>query len=112
MHKPLDVAEQLGTLDIMTNGKLIFGCGVGYRDVEFKAFGIRKQERGKRFEENLTAIKQLWTEEQVTLKGSHFELQNVICSAKLIQKPYRSIWVGLRLIPQLKGRCELSPAGM
>ena len=29
MHKPLDVAEQLGTLDIMTNGRLIFGCGVG-----------------------------------------------------------------------------------
>ena len=74
MHKPLDVAEQLGTLDIMTNGKVIFGCGVGYRDVELLAFGTSKRERASRFEENLTAIKRLWTEETVTMKGSHFEL--------------------------------------
>ena len=47
LHKPLDVAEQLGTLDIMTNGKAIFGCGVGYRDIEFKAFGTSKSQRGK-----------------------------------------------------------------
>ena len=48
LHKPIDVAEQLGTLDIMTGGKVIFGCGVGYRDVEFKAFGTSKGQRGRR----------------------------------------------------------------
>ena len=49
LHKPLDVAEQVGTLDIITGGKAIFGCGVGYRDVEFAAFGTRRGERGRRF---------------------------------------------------------------
>src|ERR1700688_1394018 len=38
LHKPLDLAEQLATLDLMSNGRLVFGCGIGYRDVEFKAF--------------------------------------------------------------------------
>ena len=82
LHKPLDVAEQLGTLDIMTNGKLIFGCGVGYRDIEFEAFGTSKKDRGRRFEENLAAILRLWTEETVTMRGSHFNLVDAGCSAR------------------------------
>ena len=51
LHKPLDLAEQLATLDIMSGGKLVFGCGIGYRDVEFKAFGVPRAGLGKRFEE-------------------------------------------------------------
>jgi len=94
LHKPLDVAEQLGTLDIMTNGKLIFGCGVGYRDVEFEAFGTTRKARARRFEENLEAIKRLWTEETVTMKGSHFNLVEASSSAKPVQKPYPPIWIG------------------
>lgn len=94
LHKPLDVAEQLGTLDIITNGKLIFGCGIGYREVEYKAFGMTKKQRGKRFEENLEAIVRLWTEECVSIKGSHFELDNASCSARPVQKPHPPIWVG------------------
>ena len=57
LHKPLDIAEQIATLDIMTNGKIIFGAGLGYRDVEFKAFGTLQKDRVKRLEENLIAIK-------------------------------------------------------
>jgi len=94
LHKPLDVAEQIGTLDIMTRGKAVFGCGVGYRDIEFEAFGTTRKNRGRRFEENLTAIIRLWTEEKVTLKGSHFNLVDAACSARPVQKPHPPIWVG------------------
>jgi alkanesulfonate monooxygenase SsuD/methylene tetrahydromethanopterin reductase-like flavin-dependent oxidoreductase (luciferase family) len=94
LHKPLDVAEQIGTLDIMTRGKAIFGCGVGYRDIEFEAFGTSRKERGRRFEENLTAIQRLWTEEKVTMKGSHFNLIEASCSARPVQKPYPPVWIG------------------
>jgi len=94
LHKPLDVAEQIGTLDIMTGGKVIFGCGVGYRDVEFEAFGMTRPERGRRFEENLNAILRLWTEEKVTLKGSHFNLVDAGCSSKPVQKPHPPVWIG------------------
>ncbi|MCA8928845.1 MAG: LLM class flavin-dependent oxidoreductase [Alphaproteobacteria bacterium] len=94
LHKPLDVAEQIGTLDIITNGKAIFGCGVGYRDVEFEAFGTSKRERGRRFEENLAAIQRLWTEETVTLRGSHFNLVQAACSSKPVQRPHPPIWIG------------------
>ena len=39
LHKPLDVAEQIATVDVMSGGKVIFGVALGYRDVEFLAFG-------------------------------------------------------------------------
>ncbi len=94
LHKPLDIAEQIATLDIMTNGKIIFGAGLGYRDVEFKAFGTLQKDRVKRLEENLIAIKRLWTEEKVSMAASHFILDNASCSPMPIQKPHPPIWIG------------------
>jgi alkanesulfonate monooxygenase SsuD/methylene tetrahydromethanopterin reductase-like flavin-dependent oxidoreductase (luciferase family) len=60
---PLHVAEEFATLDVMSGGKIILGVGLGYRDVEFKAFGVPRAERARRFEDNLVAIRRLWTEE-------------------------------------------------
>ena len=94
LHKPLDIAEQLATIDVMSKGKLIFGVGLGYREVEFRGFGTTQKERVKRLEENLEAVKRLWSEEKVSMKGSHFELLEASCSLKPVQKPYPPIWIG------------------
>ncbi len=53
LHSPLHVAEELASLDVMCDGKLIFGAGIGYREVEFNAFGSTQKQSGKRFEECL-----------------------------------------------------------
>jgi alkanesulfonate monooxygenase SsuD/methylene tetrahydromethanopterin reductase-like flavin-dependent oxidoreductase (luciferase family) len=94
LHKPLDIAEQLATLDIMCGGKLVFGCGIGYRDVEFKAFGLTRMDAAKRFEECLLAVKRLWTEDFVSMIGSHFVLDHANCTVKPLQKPLPPIWIG------------------
>ncbi|HIM45786.1 MAG TPA: LLM class flavin-dependent oxidoreductase, partial [Alphaproteobacteria bacterium] len=94
LHKPLDIAEQLATLDVMTGGKLVFGAGLGYREVEFKGFGTTQSERGARLEENLEAVLRLWTEDHVTMKGSHFELDDVTLSVKPVQQPRPPVWFG------------------
>ncbi len=94
LHKPLDIAEQFATLDVMTGGKVILGTGIGYRDVEFKAFGTSRSESARRFEENLEAIKRLWTEETVTMAGSHFALDEASCALKPVQRPHPPIWIG------------------
>lgn len=94
LHKPLDIAEQLATLDLLSGGKLVFGAGLGYREVEFKAFGIPRGGLGARFEECLTAIRRLWTEDLVSMKGSNFELDNASCAVKPLQKPTPPIWIG------------------
>ncbi|MBO0736245.1 MAG: LLM class flavin-dependent oxidoreductase [Alphaproteobacteria bacterium] len=94
LHKPLDIAEQLATLDVMSDGKLVFGCGIGYRDVEFKAFGLTRNIAAARFEENLLAVKRLWTEDFVDMPGSHFVLEHANCTVKPLQKPMPPIWIG------------------
>ena len=94
LHKPLDMAEQLATLDVMSGGRLIFGAGQGYRDVEFKGFGTSQAERGPRFDENLEAVVRLWTEEEVSMVGSHFELDHARLSVKPVQQPRPPIWIG------------------
>jgi alkanesulfonate monooxygenase SsuD/methylene tetrahydromethanopterin reductase-like flavin-dependent oxidoreductase (luciferase family) len=94
LHKPLDIAEQLATLDIMCGGKLVFGCGIGYRDVEFKAFGLSRKQAAGRFEECLSAVRRLWTEDFVDMKGSHFELDHANSTVKPLQKPMPPIWIG------------------
>src|SRR5690606_32172856 len=50
LHKPLDLAEQLAAIDLISGGNLVFGAGLGYRDVEFKAFGTTGADRVTRFE--------------------------------------------------------------
>lgn len=94
LHKPLDVAEQIATLDVMSNGRAIFGCALGYREVEFRAFGTTQAERVPRLEENLLAIKRLWTEDRVTLRGSHFHLQDVSLGMRPVQTPHPPVWMG------------------
>jgi len=94
LHKPLDIAEQLATLDVMSGGRLIFGCGLGYREVEFKGFGTTQRERVPRFLENLEAIKRLWTEDSVSMTGLHFTLDNASLSLKPVQRPMPPVWIG------------------
>ena len=94
LHKPLDLAEQLATMDVMSGGRVIVGVGLGYRDVEMAGFGTAQAERIRRFEENLEAIRRLWTEEKVTMEGSHFALREASCPTKPVQKPHPPIWIG------------------
>ena len=110
LHKPLDIAEQYATLDVMSGGRLIFGCGIGYREVEFKAFGMDAKDRGKRFEENLIAVRRLWTEASVTMKGSHFELDNACASIVPLQKPTPPFWVGANVDAGIQRAARLADA--
>ena len=94
LHKPLDLAEQFATLDVITGGKAIFSVGIGYRDVEFKAFGTARKEAALRFEESLAVIRRLWTEEFVSHQGTHFTLEDASCALKPLQRPHPPIWIG------------------
>jgi len=90
---PVYVAEEMATLDVVTEGRLILGVGVGYRDVEFEAFGVRKTERGARFAEALEVVKRLWTREETSFEGRHFRLPPVRPVTRPFQKPHPPIWV-------------------
>jgi alkanesulfonate monooxygenase SsuD/methylene tetrahydromethanopterin reductase-like flavin-dependent oxidoreductase (luciferase family) len=87
LHNPVYTAETVASLDIITGGKLIFGVGLGYRDIEFNAFAVPKGKRVKRFEEYLALIQRLWTEDRVTHEGASCRLDNVRMNIRPVQKP-------------------------
>jgi alkanesulfonate monooxygenase SsuD/methylene tetrahydromethanopterin reductase-like flavin-dependent oxidoreductase (luciferase family) len=104
---PLHVAEEFATLDVITNGQIILGVGLGYRDVEFKAFGVPRRERASRFVANLIAIKRLWTEETVRMATPYFELDDASCAPQPLQKPHPPIWVGANADPAIERAARL-----
>jgi alkanesulfonate monooxygenase SsuD/methylene tetrahydromethanopterin reductase-like flavin-dependent oxidoreductase (luciferase family) len=107
LHKPLDIAEQIATVDVMSGGRVILGVALGYRDVEYLAFGTTQKERVRRFEENLEAIKRLWTEDAVDMVGSHFTLEHASVGTKPIQKPHPPIWIGANADPAIRRAARL-----
>lgn len=94
LQNPVDIAEQVSTMDIITGGRFIFGVGLGYRDEEYAAFGVDRKTRASRFEEVLAIARRLWTEETVTFDGRHFHYRDLRMSLKPVQKPHPPIWMG------------------
>ncbi|MBV9553567.1 MAG: LLM class flavin-dependent oxidoreductase [Alphaproteobacteria bacterium] len=94
LHKPLELAESLATLDLLSGGRLVFGAGIGYRDVEFKAFGVPRGKLGARFEEIMLAVKRLWTEDCVDMQGDGWQLDHAACPVKPVQQPGPPVWIG------------------
>lgn len=107
LMSPLHVAEEFATLDVITGGKIILGVGLGYRDVEFKAFGVPRSQRARRFEANLIAIKRLWTEEKVRMTTPYFELDDASCMPKPLQRPHPPIWIGANADPAIERAARL-----
>jgi alkanesulfonate monooxygenase SsuD/methylene tetrahydromethanopterin reductase-like flavin-dependent oxidoreductase (luciferase family) len=93
LHHPVDVAEQLATLDVIAGGRLVFGVGLGYRDVENQALGLDPRSRVGRLVEGLAVIERLWTGEPVTWEGAHFRLVDVRISLPPLQRPRPPIWL-------------------
>ena len=90
---PVEVAENVASLDVITEGRLVFGIGLGYRDIEYQAFGIKIPTRVARMNESLDLIKRLWAEDQVTFRGRFFDLEDATCTIRPVQRPHPPVWV-------------------
>jgi len=93
LFNPVDIAEQLATLDVVTGGRLIFGTGLGYTDREFEVFGLNRRQRASRFEESLAIIQKLWAGEEIDHQGKQFSLPRVRTTTLPSQQPRPPIWI-------------------
>src|SRR5271154_4924603 len=73
---PVHVAEEAATLDVLSGGNYVLGVGLGYRQPEFDAFGISLGERAPRFNESITLMRRLWTEDRVSHKGRFYTVSD------------------------------------
>jgi alkanesulfonate monooxygenase SsuD/methylene tetrahydromethanopterin reductase-like flavin-dependent oxidoreductase (luciferase family) len=90
---PVAVAEEAASLDVVTGGRFIFGIGLGYRDVEDQAFGLRKGERVPRLLKHLEVVKQLWAGEAVSFDSPYCRLDGARLLLRTVQQPHPPIWV-------------------
>jgi alkanesulfonate monooxygenase SsuD/methylene tetrahydromethanopterin reductase-like flavin-dependent oxidoreductase (luciferase family) len=93
LPSPVDVAEQLATLDVISGGRLTVGAGLGYRDVEFDAFGVPARQRLRRFLDNLDLVRRLWTQDEVTFDAGNAVLDRVPIALRPVQRPHPPIWM-------------------
>jgi alkanesulfonate monooxygenase SsuD/methylene tetrahydromethanopterin reductase-like flavin-dependent oxidoreductase (luciferase family) len=91
---PVEVAEATSLLDVMCGGKLLFGVGQGYRELEFRSFGVSRAERRVRLAEAVQAIRTLWVEEPASFNGRFYQFADVSIRPKPIQRPGPPVWVG------------------
>lgn len=93
LYNPVDLAEQVASLDVITGGHAILVGALGYREEEYDSFGVPSGERVSRMVESLEIMKLLWSGDQVTYKGKHFQLSAVHIGINPIQHPGPQVWI-------------------
>jgi probable F420-dependent oxidoreductase len=103
LRHPTPVAKQVSTLDHLTEGRFIFGVGVGGEfPKEYEACGVPLSERGARLSESLTVMRKLWTGEPVSHAGKFFTFEGVKMQPPPRQPGGPPIWCGGRADPALR----------
>jgi probable F420-dependent oxidoreductase len=103
LRHPTPVAKQVSTLDHLTEGRFIFGVGVGGEFAkEYEACGVPINERGARLSESLTVMRKLWTGEPVSHAGKFFNFEGIKMQPPPRQPGGPPIWCGGRADPALR----------
>ena len=94
-HNPVLLAEQAAALDLLSEGRLDFGVGKGYRYNEFASFRIPMEEAEERYQESLDLIIKAWTtDERFSHRGKYWQFDNIVVEPPTKQKPHPPIWMG------------------
>lgn len=109
LRHPVAVAKQVATLDHLSNGRLIFGVGVGGEfPGEYAACGVPVRERGARMSEAIPLLKQLFSGEGVKSDGRFYPIPETRLLPAPMQKGGPPIWCGGRSDPALRRTGELA----
>jgi probable F420-dependent oxidoreductase len=93
-HNPVLLAEQAATLDLISDGRLDFGIGKGYRHSEFKGFQIAPEEAQARFDESLEVMIRAWTQRsRFSHRGRFWRFEDIVVEPPPAQKPHPPLWV-------------------
>lgn len=93
-HNPALLAEQVATVDLLSNGRVDFGIGKGYRASEFHGFAISPDEATARFDEAREFLRRAWqTEGRFSHKGRFWQFDDVVIEPRPVQLPHPPFWM-------------------
>src|ERR687887_515463 len=93
-HNPVVLARRFATLDVLSQGRVIAGLGIGWSKDEYEVSGVPFEHRGQRANEFLQILKRIWTDEVVEFKGQFYSIPASKIGPKPVQKPHPPILLG------------------
>ena len=99
---PIVTAKIISSLDVLSNGRFIFGVGVGWLEEEFRVLRQNMRDRAAQTREALLAMKACWTQEDPEFHGKFFDFSGIKFAPKPKQTPHPPIWFGGNSLPALK----------
>ena len=94
-HNPVLLAEQVATMDLLSNGRVDLGIGPGYRHNEFAGFCVPMEEAEERFDESVQLLIRAWTSDVPwSHRGKYWQFENVVVEPPTAQKPHPPLWMG------------------
>ena len=93
-HNPILLAEQAATVDVLSNGRLDFGVGKGYRYNEFQHFNVKLEDAQPMFEESVALIKRAWaSDERWSYHSPRWNFTDIVVEPAPVQKPHPPLWL-------------------
>ncbi|MFI1196243.1 TIGR03619 family F420-dependent LLM class oxidoreductase [Micromonospora sp. NPDC020750] len=105
-HHPLAIAKSYGTLDQLSDGRVVLGVGVGSLEEEFNLLGAPFAGRGPRADDAIRALRAAWAKAVPEYAGPHYSFRDLVVDPHGCQ-PHLPIWVGGRTRRSLRRACEL-----
>jgi probable F420-dependent oxidoreductase len=94
LRQPVLIAKQAATLDYLSDGRLILGVGAGWNQREFGFLGMPFDNRGRRFDEAIRMMRELWTSPDPRFDGEFVQFGDVLFGPKPAQAGGPPIWLG------------------
>lgn len=110
LYNPVMLAEELATLDIVSEGRLDVGLGLGYMEAEYETLGVPFEERIPRFEEGLRLLRELWTNDRVDFHGDYYDVDDATVHIRPVQDPHPPIWLGAQTKAGIRRAARLGDA--
>ena len=93
-HHPITLAKQVATLDTLSGGRVLLGCGTGWNTVELRNHGVEWKDRWKVTRERVAAMREIWTQETPEFHGEFVDFDPIWCRPKPVQKGGPKILLG------------------
>lgn len=93
---PAYLAHVAASVDVISGGRLDLGIGAGWYDHEYLAHGYEfpgPAVRIGQLAESVEILRRMWTEDEATFRGEHYQIERAICRPKPIQQPHIPIWI-------------------
>ena len=107
LYHPVKLAEDIATIDVLSNGRVMLGVGAGYRDEEWAAFATSRRERASRMEEGVAVLRGCWGDGPFSFAGRHYRFEGIDVVPKPVQRPHPPLWMAATAEPAARRAARL-----